>query len=418
MRPEFGKLLIHCVGLLAVGACGVQETADGPVSPPFTRYDSAGVEVIINARPSRWVDDQGWHVGSVPLLRIGSRQGEPAYEFSDIAGAISLPEGGVAVADAGSGEVRFFDGTGRLERIVGRSGRGPGEFTALSGLGIGLDGRLWAYDFALRRISWIDPHNGSIGSSTLGPEPPVLTSVGALPAGMFVLRQLWGASAVASADRIGIRRDSAVVAVFDSAGTLIDTIGAFPGREVIISLEAGRGVMTRRPFGADLAVVTRDSLVVVGEQDQPRFDEYSAAGELRRRVILPRGDNGALGASDIEDFLEARLREVPAADRPAVRSDLESLPFPESRPAYGRLLVDLAGNVWVGEWTAEGKTERRWSVVDSRGVWLGDVVLPEGLRLLSVATDHLIGVERDELDVESVAVYAIEPGHQVSKPAS
>lgn len=403
---QCGVFLVRCAGLLALGACGVPDAGDGPAKPAFILRDSAGIEIVENRRQN-WTDDQAWRVDSVPLLRIGSQQGGAAYEFSDIAGAVALPDGGIAVADAGSGQVRFFDRAGEIGQIVGGRGRGPDEFTMLAGLGRGPSDRLWAYDFSLRRLSWIEPTDGSIEIVTLGPEPPVLTHVGPLSDGAFVLRQLWGATGVARATRAGVRRDSALVVVFDPVGALIDTIGAFPGREVVITIEGGRAVMTRRPFGTDLMAVARDTFVVVCEHQEPRFDEYSATGELRRSVVLPERDDRSLTDPDIEDFLEARLEDVPPEDRPAVRSNLASLPFPERKPAYGRLLVDDAGNVWAGEWTRDGEMAHRWSVIDPRGVWLGDVTLPDGFRLLSVTSDRLVGVERDELDTEYVVMYGL-----------
>lgn len=392
--------------LLDLGACGAPDTGDAPAGQSFTLRDSAGVEIVENHRPS-WPEADGWRVDSMPLLRIGSQQGGAAYEFAGIAGAVTLPDDGVAVADEGSGQVRFFDATGEIVTIVGSKGQGPGEFTALSALDVAPDGRLWAYDFPLRRIFRIDPTDGTIESTTLGPEPPVLTAAGPLSDGAFALRQLWGAAAIAGATRAGVRRDSALVVVFDSAGALNDTVGAFPGREVVVSVENGRGVMTTRPFGADLVAVTRDTLVILGEQAQPRLDEYSAGGALRRRIVLPDRGDRVLDDSDIQGFVATKLVDVPEEERPAVRSDVSSLPFPERKPAYGRLLVDAAGDLWIGEWTRDGQTARRWSVVDERGVWLGDMMLPEGFRLLSVRSDRLVGVEKDELDTEYVVVYPL-----------
>lgn len=393
-------------GLLVLGACDAPDAGDASAGQAFTLRDSAGVEVVENHRPS-WPENRSWRVDSVPVLRIGSQQGGASYEFAGVTGAVALPDGWIAVADESSGQVRFFDPTGEIERLVGNKGQGPGEFTTLSALGLRPNGQVWAYDFALRRISWIAPPDGTIESTTLGPEPPVITAAGPLPDGTFALRQLWGAAGVARATRAGVRRDSALVVVFDSAGRLSDTVGAFPGREVVISVENGRGVMMTRPFGADLVAVTRDSLVIVGQQHVPRLEEYSAAGELRRRIVLPDRGDRTLEDSDVESFLDDRLTDVPAEERPAVRSDLASLPFPERKPAYGRLLADAQGHLWVGEWTGAESTVRRWSVVDGRGLWLGDVSLPGGFRLLSVARDRVVGVEQDEFDTEYIAVYPL-----------
>lgn len=405
-RIRLGIAASLAAGLSALGACRPPDAGDASAGPPFTLGDSAGVEIVVNHRPS-WADGRAWRIDPEPVLRIGSQQGGTAHEFAGVVGAVPLPGGGVAVADEGSGQVRFFDAAGAIEGTIGGRGRGPGEFTTLAELGRGPSGRLWAYDFALRRVSWIRPADETITSTTLGPEPPVLAAAGPLPGGSFALRQLWGAAGVARADRAGVRRDSALVVVFDSAGALIDTVGSFPGRELVIRIEDGRGVMTTRPFGADLAVVTRDTAIVVGTQHEPVLEEYAAYGQLRRRIVLPDRDERSIGESDVEAYLERRLADVPEEDRADVRSDLRTLPFPERKPAYGGLVVDAAHRLWIGEWAPEGRTARRWSVVDAGGVLLGDVALPVGFRLLSVGADRVVGVERDELDTEYVVVYRL-----------
>jgi hypothetical protein len=43
-------------------------------------------------------------------------------------------------------------------------------------------------------------------------------------------------------------------------------------------------------------------------------------------------------------------------------------------------------------------------------VWLADVTLPAGFRLLSVTSDRLVGVERDALDTEYVVEYGLLRG--------
>lgn len=80
----------------------------------------------------------------------------------------------------------------------------------------------------------------------------------------------------------------------------------------------------------------------------------------------------------------------------------EELAVAEWLPAYDRMLVDAHGNLWV-----RGYGWRVWSVFDAAGRWLGEVEAPRGLRVHQIAADHVVGVMRDSLDVESVAVYRL-----------
>lgn len=70
-----------------------------------------------------------WPVSAEPVLEIGVLSGEEPYQFDRVTGAVRLPDGGVVVTDAGSGQVRFFDAQGRFVRAQGSKGQGPGEWS-------------------------------------------------------------------------------------------------------------------------------------------------------------------------------------------------------------------------------------------------------------------------------------------------
>jgi len=67
-------------------------------------------------------------------LQIGVIEGDKAYEFDNVVGALVLANGEVVVADGRSNELRFFDARGQHRRTAGRGGGGPGEFRFLNRL--------------------------------------------------------------------------------------------------------------------------------------------------------------------------------------------------------------------------------------------------------------------------------------------
>ena len=69
-----------------------------------------------------------WTFSAEPDLRIGVAEGDPSYEFHKLVSAVTLPDSGVAVLNAGSHELRFYDAAGRFVRSIGAQGGGPGEF--------------------------------------------------------------------------------------------------------------------------------------------------------------------------------------------------------------------------------------------------------------------------------------------------
>lgn len=371
---------------------------EGPAS---TTRDSAGIEIVESVRPA-WDEGEGWTVGAEPLLRIGVTEGEAPYQFDGVTGALRLSDGAIVVADGASQEIRFFGADGHFLGTVGGRGEGPGEFSGLSGLGRGPAGALWAYDFSLRRITWLDPAGRTaLRTTPLGPEPPMLDPLGALPDGSFVLRQLWGATATATATRPGLHRDPVAFVRVDSAGVLLDTVALVPGRELLLSNEGGRGVMTS-PLIARTAVGTlRHGSIVIGTQDRFEVEERGPDGELLRREGVT-GRDLSIGPDEVARIIQARLDLTSPDQRARMRTLLQAQPTPTTRPAYGAFLADAPGDLWISEWAPFPELPLRWTVLDPEGRWLGEVLMPAGFTPWDIGEDWILGVRRDEMDVERV----------------
>lgn len=389
--------------LTGIAACAAP--ADDAAPEGLIVTDSAGVEIVESPRPLL-AGDAEWRVLDSAVVHIGRRDGPAAVQLADVEGALRLSDGRYVIADGASAELRVFGADGDHLRSFGRRGAGPGEFTTLAGIGRSADA-IWAYDFALRRVSWFHPDSGVVGTTTLGAEPPALAPAGALPNRSFVLRQLWGVTATATTTREEVRRDPVAVVRTDSTGSRMDTIALVPGREVAIRVEGGRGVMSRRPFGRDLVAAVRDGRVVIGTEDTAAIDEYALDGTLRRRVRFRDGSR-EIGEREIDEFVAAALDDVSPPERTTRRAELEALPYPERGPSYDRLVVDDQGNLWIRRWKADLAAPRTWAVVDPSGAWLTEVELPAGFTLQDVADDRVIGIELDELDTESVVAYPLQ----------
>jgi len=389
--------------VLILAGCGGDVGA-----PAFQVRDSAGIQIAESQRPA-WEGDSGWLIGTEPALRLGVVDGDPALQFDRVTGVVRLGDGRVVVGDGGSQEIRIFDAAGDLITITGGSGEGPGEFTGLSEIGTGPGGRIWAYDFSLRRITWLNGSGEVEHLVSLGTQPPTLNSVGALSDGTFVLKQLWGAAQVSEARETGFRRDPVAFVRFDAEGVLADTLGLFPGRELFLTDENGRGVMNTPPIGRNSVGAVWGDGVVVGTQDAFELVRYGSGGEPNTIVRIPSWDL-TLGPGELEGYIQGRLDDVPAERRPGLRQELESMPVPAHKPAYGGLLVDEAENLWVGEWTTFAQMPRRWTVLDRSGQWLGEMVMPERFFPYAIGEDWVLGVETDELDVEFVVLYPLIKG--------
>ena len=69
--------------------------------------------------------------------------------------------------------------------------------------------------------------------------------------------------------------------------------------------------------------------------------------------------------------------------------------------------VDKADNLWVHGYELPGDTHLHWSVFGPDGVWLTDVTTPIAIQVLDIGADYLLGLSRDDLDVEHVQLYGL-----------
>ena len=404
MRPTRLSAPLFLITILPSSALVMACGGDTPGSL-VTTWDSSGVTIVESHAP-QWPAGAGWRVAPEPLLELGSASGNPAEEFFQIEGIVRMPDGGIAVADGGAGEIRVFDASADHRWTAGRQGEGPGEFRIMSSLGTDPDGGIWVYDFSLQRITFVDS-DGAIGRVVeLEHDIPTLGMVGRLGDGSFILAQLWGAGPTTEAFEEGLRRDPAVTAHFGAGGELIDTIGEFPGREIQLRVEDGRMVMGSPLYGRTASHTLWGNSLVVGDQVLFELGIYTSSGELSRIVRIPGADL-TLSREEIESTMAQQLADLPESRRPGYRSFLEAAGLPDTKPAYAYLMPDQVGNLWVSEFARFPTPPVEWTVFDADGRWLGSVAMPPDFRPYEIGMDWILGVESDELDVQRVKLYPL-----------
>jgi hypothetical protein len=393
-------MAVACYVLCAAGC-----SAGGTASRVVER-DSAGV-VIVESNGPAWPEGAGWTVGDRPLVDIGVVEGPVEYQLTQVEGALRLEDGRIAVADGGSREIRIYDAAGAFISSTGGRGGAPGEYQQIVSLGYGPGDSIWVYDFGARRFTVLDG-DGRVGRTvSLGGALSAVTAVGRLPDGSFVVREFWGSGSQSDAIASGLGRDPAAVALLPADGSQLDTIGVFPGREVYIGSEDGRAVMSAPLFARTTSAALHRDEIFVGDQDPFEIGVYSADGTLLRLLRVPGVDLRVTG-EDVAAAVEEQLARQPAERHAMLRQHYANMDVPELRPAYGRLLVDAAGNLWVSEYAAYPVVPVSWNVFAADGGLLGEVQMPDRFQVYEIGEDYLLGVWRDEIDVEHVRIYPLE----------
>ena len=95
---------------------------------------------------------------------------------------------------------------------------------------------------------------------------------------------------------------------------------------------------------------------------------------------------------------------------------LDQVPLPEVRPAYSRILLDPAGNLWAerGPSAAGSSNTVDFLVFGLEGSLLGVVALPP-IQVLEIGPDYVLGIHRDELEIQSVRVHVLRKDSKGAK---
>jgi len=388
--PRGAAALLCCVAA-AAGCEG------GGGSPAVMVTDSAGIQIVESAAPA-WRDAVGWTILPEPDVQIGVVEGDLPYEFQRVAGAIRLANGSIVIADGGTNEVRIFDAGGRHVRSVGRTGQGPGEYEYIRGLMSCGGDAIYAFD-----LNWqlkVYDTAGALQREHTMLQPGVSRSPYALScssSGNFVMSG-WGDMMA----QPGFYQATSPVYVLDGSGGVLSELGEFISSERIASERGSRP----HPFGRAVSFAMNDDEVYVGTGEAMQLLVYGLDGELRRIVRGPSPDL-AIRSEHVAAYRESVMRNVREAQRAATERELRDMPMPERFPAFTETRMARDGHVWLRRFVPPGGAGAPWSVFAADGAYLGDVEMPEGLRVTEIGGDYVLGVHRDDMDVERVRLYRI-----------
>ena len=389
---------------LACGGGADRREPEAATGPRTVVRDSAGIRIVENTSPPEGsrID---WRVGPEPLVTIG-QEGEGPYLFERIFGAVRLSDGRIVVGDERPRELRVFDRHGTHLETWGGTGQGPGEFSA---------GQLWGlrklpgdsiivYEYFYPQLTVFGPDGEflrrfMLEESGFGLEPTRRRH-------FWVLEVTPGGLIVGGQDDVD--NDPTEVAVWDSEGKLLGSLGEHTGREVI--REGGRAIEPvnlyrsafREPWG---------DLILIGTNHRYELRAFALDGSLARIVRLDHTLRTPTRAH-IEAMIESELSALPADDsgrRAERRRELLGRSVAEHLPAFYSYRVDGANYLWVYEYKPPGERTTPWpaTIYDPEGRILGFFEPPRGA-LLEIGEDYILSRVRDEMGVQSVQLWPLE----------
>lgn len=405
IRPlaMLGTLGLLCASIATLASCGAGDRAG---AAPIVR-DSAGITIVENVAPL-WTDENAWRVEAGPTLDIGVLEGDPAYQFFRIRGVARLSDGRIVVANGGSGELRYYDPTGRHLLSTGGQGGGPGEFASLGRI-LRLPGdSVLAVDLSRPRVAVFD------GAGRYVQSFDVRTPVGRLDDGTFVRLASVPLDAM---PQTGPLRQPQRILLVAADGETADTVALVPGTEsylVVDQSESAVSILRRSaPFHRTQSVIVAGDRLYSSAGDDYEITVHAPDGTvsgLIRRLV----PNRLVTDVDIDAFRDhERARATDDNARRSIERFLADAPYPETMPALDALIMDAEGMLWVRDYATPTEREERpqsWSVFDGDGRWLGTVETPVGLEVREIGSDYILGVWKDGFEVEHVRM------HRIAKP--
>jgi hypothetical protein len=162
------------------------------------------------------------------------------------------------------------------------------------------------------------------------------------------------------------------------------------------------------PFGRLTSVRCDRDQVIVGDGTTLEYRIYSMSGALRRVVRLAR-PTAAVTAEDIRVYKSEQLTGLDDASASTRRTELESVSYPKTMPAFHRIVIDDRRRVWLEDFPRASDTDGRWMVFDTEGRLLGAVTVPKDARVMSIGANEIVLRRRNPAGVVRLEIYGFAP---------
>ena len=344
----------------------------------------------------------------VEVYRIGNKAAGDPVLFSSILDVAVDSEGRIFVVDSQLEGIHVFSQDGWLLRVLGSRGDGPGEFKRLTGVAVGPQDVLYAWDAYLKRVSAFAPSSNDFVNtlsieSTEDQQQNPMHLLGVTDNGLVfryastrsVEPQEW-----LNTDARQITEPVVLVSfsgkpaedpLFQSVSEKTNTFGMRSGRRFTTSQPyAERWVAGVSPSGLTYAAVS-DKVYVEFKAEDGRV--LHKVAWQHTPVPVTRADRDAHLSRYSTD--ETRLAVMAAG-------------FPETRPAFTSLLVDSEDQLWVRLSANHDAPLAQYVVLDiENGQVAGEVAVPADVELLEVKDGKAFASAEHESGDSFLVVYDV-----------
>ncbi len=336
----------------------------------------------------------------VKVLTIGDETREDDVIFGEIGGLVAVDSRGrIFVGEEQDPQIYAFTPEGDLIKSIGQRGEGPGEFSLLADIRIGLGDTLYAFDVRQRRISAFDPSSLEFTYTFAVVEDtdsrPARDLIGVIKAGFVVTYEdlPWPGTDFTT-ERYKYAR------VVSWQGQAADeSIVRVPSSEYMMVRMGNRFLGAAMPYPRDPVLYLGPNEYVYSGSTEAVAISVTAANGVQRETVTHTLESIPITDSELEKWLEPLSDQTSRLIR---NSDLR-----ETKPAYAAFVVDDSGRIWVRPTQTDPEAaEAEWIVLDIQSRVVGKVVLPSSVNLQVIAAKRAYAVDEGTTGV-TLAVYEI-----------
>lgn len=395
--------IVDVFGIIGVALSSTVQACSGSVAQEGWQYstkDSLGALVVEALPPG----GSGWTKGERAELLLEMSGPTEDEVFFRVTSAALLQNGSFVVAERE--DLFLFDSAGRLRAQLGGEGDGPGRFQGITSVLAQGDDGLLVLDSRLQRLSsFVDGELSEVVRLSIpaGFRPWDIYSQSG---DTLVVGSGWPPDPLGADRSEGLKRLPYPVLRFRKSGELVDTVGVFPGLELLLARTPGRFRMGPSPFGSRATAFAEDGMVYVNHGGAVEIAGFGPDGLLSRvlRVLTaPRRTR-----TEQLDAWVAKQAEGQLADD--LRSVARRAGIPEFIPEVDRITGGGNGTIWLRQFLPPGASDaHKWIVIRGTDAhFCGVVQFSAGFQVLDITSDRIIGVWRDEMEVEHIRIYGID----------
>lgn len=369
--------------------------------------DSAGVRIIGHG-PLPASDPTSLHD---PLVSIGVVDGPPEYQLFRVSDAKRLSDGAIAVTNGGTRELRIYEPDGTHRATAGGEGQGPSEFrypiamVILPGDTIQVQDRMdrvyFTSDGDFLRRETADRQAFADLAQAAG---------GVSEGGQWMADGTYFAPIYQREERPPGAgppfRPSMTMVRVSADFTSLDTLGRFGGiLQQYVDVGRERPSATVPPFATNTswALAASDGTIVLADNATSQVERFHPDGT--RSIVRWTAEPEPITGAEVEAWKDRQRSASWAQDRlPELERAWVGMEIPTSKPFYGRAMVGSDGTLWLGPNDNLGPTTTL-TVFGRDGRYEGRVRMPGGFVVYDSGPGWMLGMSRDENEVEFIHVY-------------